>query len=207
MKTPADENVLSYQKFVKFALDETKLSTKSLVPSYLQEEFGNLKEVNGKTKLKMCSFQAPKIRLLRSLSIESSDGYTEINSTIKQTNEKATTIGILASTVFYMLCGVLVYIAFGNAAPGYFLIGFGFHDPFWLIDVVNVCIVIHLLGAYQVKGNKEKDKIRAKTRQNQEQTGNVKKSKVKPDKVKGQSKPRKHQMEENTTLRTKIAKS
>ncbi|GKB55105.1 RNA polymerase II largest subunit [Tanacetum coccineum] len=28
----------------------------------------------GKTKLKMCSFQAPKIRLLRSLSIESSDG-------------------------------------------------------------------------------------------------------------------------------------
>nr|GEY47509.1 hypothetical protein [Tanacetum cinerariifolium] len=30
-------------------------------------------------------------------------GYTEINSTRKQTNEKATTIGIMASTVFYML--------------------------------------------------------------------------------------------------------
>ncbi|GJZ39055.1 reverse transcriptase domain-containing protein [Tanacetum coccineum] len=150
MKTPADENVLSYQKFVKFVLDETKLSTKSLVPSYLQEEFSNLKAVNGKTKLKMCSFQALKIRLLRSLSIESSDGYTEINSTKKQTNEKATTIGIMASTVFYMLCEVLGYIAFGNDAPRYFLTGFGFHDPFWLVDVVNVCTVIHLLGAYQV---------------------------------------------------------
>ncbi|GJZ67744.1 amino acid permease 6-like protein [Tanacetum coccineum] len=91
-----------------------------------------------------------RLRLLCNLSIESSDGYTEINSTKKQTNEKATTIGIMASTVFYMLCGVLGYIAFGNDAPRYFLTGFGFHDPFWLIDVVNVCTVIHLLGAYQV---------------------------------------------------------
>nr|GFB33042.1 hypothetical protein [Tanacetum cinerariifolium] len=40
----------------------------------------------------------------------------------------------------------------------------------------------------------------AKTRQNQEQTRNVKKSKVKPDKVKAQSKPRENQVEENTTL-------
>nr|GEW09142.1 amino acid permease 6-like [Tanacetum cinerariifolium] len=40
----------------------------------------------------------------------------QINSTRKQTNEKATTIGIMASTVFYMLCGVLGYIAFGNDA-------------------------------------------------------------------------------------------
>nr|GEY48161.1 hypothetical protein [Tanacetum cinerariifolium] len=36
----------------------------------------------------------------------------------------------------------------------------------------------------QVKDIKEKDKIRAKTRQNQEQTGSIEKSKVKPDKVK-----------------------
>nr|GEV99946.1 hypothetical protein [Tanacetum cinerariifolium] len=41
-----------------------------------------------------------------------------------------------------------------------------------------------------VKDNKEKHKIRAKTGQNQEQTGSVKKSKVKPDKVKAQSKPK-----------------
>nr|GFA50319.1 alcohol dehydrogenase-like 7 [Tanacetum cinerariifolium] len=49
-----------------------------------------------------------------------------------------------------MLCGVLGYIAFGNDAPQYFRTGFGFYDPFWLIDVVNICIVIHLLGAYQL---------------------------------------------------------
>nr|GFB27677.1 protein FAR1-related sequence 5 [Tanacetum cinerariifolium] len=44
------------------------------------------------------------------------------------------------------------------------------------------------------KDNKEKDKIRAKTGQNQEQTGSMEKSRVKPDKVKAQSKQRKHQM-------------
>nr|GFB93572.1 hypothetical protein [Tanacetum cinerariifolium] len=35
-----------------------------------------------------------------------------------------------------------------------------------------------------VKDIKEKDKIKAKTEQNQEQTGSVEKSKVKPDKIK-----------------------
>nr|GEX42763.1 hypothetical protein [Tanacetum cinerariifolium] len=48
-------------------------------------------------------------------------------------------------------------------------------------------MVIELMDG---KGYKEKDKIRAKTRQNQEQTGSVEKSKVKPDKVKAQSKPK-----------------
>lgn len=64
--------------------------------------------------------------------------------------KKATAVGIMASTVFYMLCGVLGYAAFGNDAPGNFLTGFGFYDPFWLVDIANICIVIHLLGAYQV---------------------------------------------------------
>nr|GEX22127.1 hypothetical protein [Tanacetum cinerariifolium] len=41
-----------------------------------------------------------------------------------------------------------------------------------------------------VKDIKEKDKIRAKTRQNQEQTRSMEKSKVNPDKVKAQSKPK-----------------
>ena len=62
----------------------------------------------------------------------------------------ATTIGISASTSFYMLCGLLGYAAFGNDAPGNYLTGFGFYDPFWLIDIGNLCVVIHLLGAYQV---------------------------------------------------------
>lgn len=80
----------------------------------------------------------------------------EIQDTLKSSPpenkqmKKATATGIMASTVFYMLCGVLGYAAFGNDAPGNFLTGFGFYDPFWLIDVANICIVIHLLGAYQV---------------------------------------------------------
>nr|GEW32774.1 reverse transcriptase domain-containing protein [Tanacetum cinerariifolium] len=49
---------------------------------------------------------------------------------------------------------------------------------------------IHM-GACSMLDIKEKDKIRAKTRQNQEQTGSVEKSRVMPDKVKAQSKPKK----------------
>jgi len=64
--------------------------------------------------------------------------------------KKASLIGVSTTTVFYVLCGVTGYVAFGNAAPGNFLTGFGFYDPFWLIDIGNICIVIHLLGAYQV---------------------------------------------------------
>ncbi|KAL3638507.1 arginine/alanine aminopeptidase [Castilleja foliolosa] len=64
--------------------------------------------------------------------------------------KQATLIGITISTVFYMLCGVLGYAAFGNNAPGNFLTGFGFYEPFWLVAFANLCIVIHLIGAYQV---------------------------------------------------------
>nr|GEV03216.1 hypothetical protein [Tanacetum cinerariifolium] len=63
------------------------------------------------------------------------------------------------------------------------------------------------LRLYLVKDIKEKNKIEAKTGQNQEQTENVKKSKVKPDKVKAKLKPKRHQVKENTTLGTKIPKS
>ncbi|CAA0830990.1 Amino acid permease 6 [Striga hermonthica] len=80
----------------------------------------------------------------------------EIQDTIKagvsesKVMKKATLIGNSITTVFYMLCGVLGYAAFGNDAPGNFLTGFGFYEPFWLVDIANLCIVIHLVGAYQV---------------------------------------------------------
>ncbi|XP_023739011.1 amino acid permease 6 [Lactuca sativa] len=80
----------------------------------------------------------------------------EIQDTLKSSPPEnkvmktATTIGISASTSFYMLCGLLGYAAFGNDAPGNYLTGFGFYEPFWLIDIGNMCIVIHLVGAYQV---------------------------------------------------------
>ncbi|KAL7082564.1 hypothetical protein ACP275_14G107100 [Erythranthe tilingii] len=80
----------------------------------------------------------------------------EIQDTIKSGQpenvvmKKATLAGISVSTMFYMLCGILGYAAFGNNAPGNFLTGFGFYEPFWLVDIANVCIVVHLIGAYQV---------------------------------------------------------
>ncbi|XP_010277610.2 PREDICTED: phytochromobilin:ferredoxin oxidoreductase, chloroplastic isoform X2 [Nelumbo nucifera] len=65
-------SAFSYQKFVGFALEETKRRT-HLVPSPLQEKFNSMKAMDGKTELQMLAFQAPKIRLLRSLSIEESE--------------------------------------------------------------------------------------------------------------------------------------
>ncbi|XP_020208495.1 amino acid permease 6 [Cajanus cajan] len=80
----------------------------------------------------------------------------EIQDTLKssppenQAMKKATATGISITTLFYMLCGLLGYEAFGNKAPGNFLTGFGFYEPYWLVDIGNVFIVIHLVGAYQV---------------------------------------------------------
>lgn len=67
-----------------------------------------------------------------------------------KTMKKASLIGVSTTTTFYMLCGCLGYAAFGNNAPGNILTGFGFFEPYWLIDFANVCIIVHLLGAYQV---------------------------------------------------------
>jgi amino acid permease len=80
----------------------------------------------------------------------------EIQDTIKsppaenKTMKKATLVGISITTTYYMLCGCLGYAAFGDRSPGNLLTGFGFYNPFWLVDVANVCIVVHLVGAYQV---------------------------------------------------------
>ncbi|CAN0920865.1 Amino acid permease 8 [Linum grandiflorum] len=80
----------------------------------------------------------------------------EIEDTLKSSppeNEvmkKASVTGITVTTMFYGLCGVLGYAAFGNEAPGNLLTGFGSYDPFWLVDIANIFVVIHLIGAYQV---------------------------------------------------------
>lgn len=75
-----------------------------------------------------------------------------LRSSPPETNvmKKANAIAVITSTTFYMMCGCLGYAAFGNNAPGNMLTGFGFYEPFWLIDLANLCIVVHLLGAYQV---------------------------------------------------------
>nr|GEY92875.1 amino acid permease 6-like [Tanacetum cinerariifolium] len=80
----------------------------------------------------------------------------EIQDTLKsyppenKVMKKASLAGVSTTTIFYVLCGCIGYAAFGNDAPGNFLTGFGFYEPFWLIDFANVCIAIHLIGAYQV---------------------------------------------------------
>ncbi|CAI9104225.1 OLC1v1002856C1 [Oldenlandia corymbosa var. corymbosa] len=68
----------------------------------------------------------------------------------KTVMKKASSIAIAITTIFYTLCGMLGYAAFGNNAPGNLLTGFGFYEPFWLVDLANVAIVVHLVGAYQV---------------------------------------------------------
>ncbi|KAM7250283.1 hypothetical protein ACFE04_022166 [Oxalis oulophora] len=67
-----------------------------------------------------------------------------------QTMKKASTMAIFVTTIFYLCCGGFGYAAFGDNTPGNLLTGFGFYEPYWLIDFANACIVLHLLGAYQV---------------------------------------------------------
>lgn len=80
----------------------------------------------------------------------------EIQDTLKsppaenKTMKRVTTYGIGLTTAFYLSLGSIGYAAFGNAAPGNLLTGFGDFEPFWLVDVANICLVVHLVGAYQV---------------------------------------------------------
>ncbi|KAG6541568.1 hypothetical protein Mapa_017040 [Marchantia paleacea] len=62
--------------------------------------------------------------------------------------KKATLWGTSVTTAFYMSVAISGYLAFGDATPGNLLTGF--FTPYWLVDFANVCIVIHLIGAYQV---------------------------------------------------------
>ncbi|KAL0922689.1 hypothetical protein M5K25_006696 [Dendrobium thyrsiflorum] len=80
----------------------------------------------------------------------------EIQDTVKspppenQTIKKASMASIIITTFFYLCCGCFGYAAFGDDTPGNLLTGFGFYEPYWLIDFANICIIIHLIGGYQV---------------------------------------------------------
>ncbi|PUZ50650.1 hypothetical protein GQ55_6G075200 [Panicum hallii var. hallii] len=81
----------------------------------------------------------------------------EIQDTIKSpppseavVMKKATAVSVAVTTVIYLLCGCVGYAAFGSAAPDNMLTGFGFYEPFWLLDVANAFVVVHLVGTYQV---------------------------------------------------------
>ncbi|KAL7217678.1 hypothetical protein ACSBR2_011006 [Camellia fascicularis] len=80
----------------------------------------------------------------------------EIQDTLKSpppekvTMKKASTAAISITTFFYLCCAGFGYAAFGNSTPGNLLTGFGFYEPYWLIDFANACIILHLVGGYQV---------------------------------------------------------
>ncbi|GKD63800.1 probable amino acid permease 7 isoform X1 [Tanacetum coccineum] len=80
----------------------------------------------------------------------------EIQDTLKSppsettTMKKASRSAIVITAVFYLLCGSFMYATFGNNIPGNLLTGFGFYEPYWLVDLANTCVIIHLVGGYQV---------------------------------------------------------
>ncbi|KAG6419784.1 hypothetical protein SASPL_116296 [Salvia splendens] len=80
----------------------------------------------------------------------------EIQDTIKSppseynTMKKATMISVSVTTIFYMLCACFGYAAFGDTSPGNLLTGFGFYNPYGLLDIANTAIVIHHVITYQV---------------------------------------------------------
>ncbi|RZB51040.1 putative amino acid permease 7 isoform B [Glycine soja] len=80
----------------------------------------------------------------------------EIQDTLKSpppenvTMKRASTISVIVTTFFYLCCGCFGYAAFGNDTPGNLLTGFALYKKHWLVDFANACIVIHLVGAYQV---------------------------------------------------------
>nr|KYP73514.1 putative amino acid permease 7 [Cajanus cajan] len=80
----------------------------------------------------------------------------EIQDTLKtpppenQTMKKASVIAVTIQTLLFLCCGAAGYAAFGDNAPGNLLAGFGSSKSYWLVNFANVCIVVHLLGSYQV---------------------------------------------------------
>ncbi|CAN1250580.1 Phytochromobilin:ferredoxin oxidoreductase, chloroplastic [Linum perenne] len=69
LSSSSSSSSFSYAKFIQFAVTETERHTR-LIPSSLQEKYNSVTAIDGRTELRMLSFQSPKIRLLRSLSIE-----------------------------------------------------------------------------------------------------------------------------------------
>ncbi|XP_076909355.1 putative amino acid permease 7 [Bidens hawaiensis] len=69
---------------------------------------------------------------------------------VEVTMMKASRIAVFTTTVFYLCCGGFGYAAFGNSTPGNILTGFGFYEPYILVDFANACVFLHLIGGYQI---------------------------------------------------------
>lgn len=62
--------------------------------------------------------------------------------------KKANVIGVSTMTIIFLLCSCLDYAAFGDHPPGSIFVGF--YEPFWLVAMGDVFIVINMIGAYQM---------------------------------------------------------
>ncbi|KAF0923144.1 hypothetical protein E2562_003361 [Oryza meyeriana var. granulata] len=62
--------------------------------------------------------------------------------------KRATVMSVIVITLLYVLCGCMGYATFGDDASGNLLTGFGFYEPFWLLDIANAALVFQLIGAY-----------------------------------------------------------
>ncbi|RLN34783.1 amino acid permease 3-like isoform X2 [Panicum miliaceum] len=60
----------------------------------------------------------------------------------------ASRLSAAVTALFYTLCGVVGYAAFGVTAPEDLL--FGFSRPAWVLDAARAAAIVHLAGAYQV---------------------------------------------------------
>ncbi|KAJ4747806.1 amino acid permease 1 [Rhynchospora pubera] len=80
----------------------------------------------------------------------------EVQDTLKSppaehiTMKKAISRGLSITTASYLIIGCFGYATFGGSTPGNILTGFGFYEPFWLVDIGNICIALHLSGAFQL---------------------------------------------------------
>ncbi|XP_027356427.1 amino acid permease 8-like [Abrus precatorius] len=68
------------------------------------------------------------------------------NKVMKMANR----IAIFTMTNIFLLSACFGYAAFGSDTPGNILKSSGFQNPFWLVDLANLFIIVHLVGAYQV---------------------------------------------------------
>jgi len=71
----------------------------------------------------------------------------------------ATKVAVLITTSFYLAVGCLGYSAFGDAAPINLLVvsgsETGFVNPYWLVNIANVFVMINMLGGYQVRHTRQ----------------------------------------------------
>ncbi|KAL9240866.1 hypothetical protein vseg_015038 [Gypsophila vaccaria] len=65
-------SALSYQNFIDFAVDESSRRTR-LIPSPLQERVSKIQAIDGTTKLNFLSYEASRIRIMRSMYIDGDD--------------------------------------------------------------------------------------------------------------------------------------